>query len=333
MKSYYELLKVQKENKDGFLFFKNLSSISKNEKFINEFFNLPKLPLIGIKNPNPNSNSHILGKILSMVCFEINICQGENKDKVTQNFTDFILPDNLTQYLNVDEFIEIDNNTYDKENNFFYMPRENLNFYLIISELPNNSSKISDDNDLNTINIIHENNIINEKPNNNYSIYNIIPQFFNINDSGEDIMKVRNLNFNNQITLFSIDSENYSDIMTEHNEEFIDINNLRAENSNIFLNDKNNFILSDNLKFYYDTKKNLSQFYLVNCSIDKDSPHSVFYYITCNNETSKNSMVEILNKAQTLEEFINEMELNFGKCDVVQNLNELFKIKNSKSFI
>ena len=324
MKSYYELLKVQKENKDGFLFFKNLSSISKNEKFINEFFNLPKLPLIGIKNPNPNSNSHILGKILSMVCFEINICQGENKDKVTQNFTDFILPDNLTQYLNVDEFIEIDNNTYDKENNFFYMPRENLNFYLIISELPNNSSKISDDNDLNTINIIHENNIINEKPNNNYSIYNIIPQFFNINDSGEDIMKVRNLNFNNQITLFSIDSENYSDIMTEHNEDFIDINNLRAETSNIFLINKNNFkIEPDNLKFYLNIENDLSQFYLIYTS-DEEDHHSVFYYITCNNIETKNKMENILNKSKTLKEVINEIEKIFGKNDIVLNLKKVF---------
>ncbi len=107
MESYYKLTEVKKEKNPYFLFFLNLLNDERKKNFINNIFNIPKLPLIGIKKEN-NNNSHLLGKILSLVSFQINICQGENKDEIDQLFSDFKLPNNLNEYLNIEEVIEID---------------------------------------------------------------------------------------------------------------------------------------------------------------------------------------------------------------------------------
>ena len=149
MESYYKLTEVKKEKNPNFLFYLNLLNDEKKKNFINNIFNLPKLPLIGIKKEN-NNNSHLLGKLLSLISFQINICQGEKKDEIDQLFSDFKLPNNLNEYLNIEEVIEIDNNTEDQDMNLYFMPKRKLNFYFIISELPlytnkNNKQKYKSD--------------------------------------------------------------------------------------------------------------------------------------------------------------------------------------------
>ena len=415
MESYYNLTEVQKDNHNYFKFYLNLIDNEKNKNYIDKIFNLPKLPLIGIKNEKEkNNNSHLLGKLLSLISFQIDICQGEDKDQIEQIFSDFVLPININKYLNIEEVIQIDNNTDEPEINLFFMPKKKLNFYFIISELPfyfensnnnknnnnnnnknnnknnhkenkykddeidflnedknNNPNKINtinnDKDNLNNINIINsdQNNIndendINYDNNNNniddeyyfnkfdndnynynedeeeisdnyndndnsYSIYNLIPHFFYINDKEDDLLEIKSLFFNKQITLFSLSDKNYYDIDKENNNKnFIDINNLRAETSNIFLINKNNFkIEPDNLKFYLNIENDLSQFYLIYAS-DEEDHHSVFYYITCNNIETKNKMENILNKSKTLKEVINEIEKIFGKNDIICNLKKVF---------
>ena len=412
MESYYNLTEVQKDNHNYFKFFLNLID---NEKYIDNIFNLPKLPLIGIKNEKEkNKNSHLLGKLLSLISFQINICQGEDKDQIEQVFSDFALPKNINEYLNIEEVIQIDNNTDEPDVNLYFMPKKKLNFYFIISELPfyfennntynnkkknsnnNNNNKLldytneykyeddeinffsedknnsnnlnlinNDKDNLNKINIINNdiNNIndkndinydinnnykdtdyyynkfdnvnynyneevINDNDNDNdnsYSIYNLIPHFFYINDKEDDLLEIKSLFFNKQITLFSLPYKKYYDIDKENNDKnFIDINNLRAETSNIFLINKNNFkIEPDNLKFYLNIENDLSQFYLIYTS-DEEDHHSVFYYITCNNIETKNIMENILNKSKTLKEVINEIEKIFGKNDIICNLKKVF---------
>ena len=415
MESYYNLTEVQKDNHNYFKFYLNLIDNEKNKNYIDKIFNLPKLPLIGIKNEKEkNKNSHLLGKLLSLISFQINICQGEDKDQIEQVFSDFALPKNINEYLNIEEVIQIDNNTDEPDVNLYFMPKKKLNFYFIISELPfyfennntynnkkknsnnNNNNKIldytneykyeddeinffsedknnsnninlinNDKDNLNKINIINNdiNNIndkndinydinnnykdtdyyynkfdnvnynynkevINDNDNDNdnsYSIYNLIPHFFYINDKEDDLLEIKSLFFNKQITLFSLSDKNYNDIDKENNNKnFIDINNLRAETSNIFLINKNNFkIEPDNLKFYLNIENDLSQFYLIYAS-DEEDHHSVFYYITCNNIETKNKMENILNKSKTLKEVINEIEKIFGKNDIVLNLKKVF---------
>ena len=423
MESYYKLTEVQKEKHPYFNFFLDLIHNEKDKNYFDKIFNLPKLPLIGIKNEKEkNNNSHLLGKLLSLVSFQIDICQGKENNQINQIFSDFVLPENLNEYLNIEEVIEIDNNTDEPEVNLYFMPKKKLNFYFIISELPlyfkstnitniknnnqisnniiednnniinnnidnnideidffnddkHNLNKINDDknnlkkindnkHNLNKINIINEEkdnnkNYINddkneidindidfdnynfrynkfdfeneyediEEENNNHNdnlIYNLIPHFFYINDKEDDLLEIKSLFFNKQISLFCLPRKNYYDIDRENNKSFIDINNLRAESSNIFLNNKKYFkIEPDNLKFYLNTQKDLSQFYVIYAS-DEDDHHSVFYYITCNNIDAKSKMENILNKSLTLKEVINEIEKCFGKNDIVRNLKNVF---------
>ena len=133
------------------------------------------------------------------------------------------------------------------------------------------------------------------------------------------------MNFQEQITLFNLSNNEYYDIETDQftKKEFIDINNLRAENSNIILDANNKLIFQDNLKFYLNIVNDISQFYLIYTSY-KNEYHSVFYYITCNNENSKQKMTNILNKAQNIKEIINLMENEFDNKQVISNLKKIF---------
>ena len=324
--------KIKKQNNDQYEFFLNLLDGKDYNEFFDKNLNLPKLPLIGC---NLNENPQLFGKILGLVCFEIEICQGENKDEIKSKYNDFFLPSNIADYLNVDEVIEIDNNTDDKDTNLFFMPKNKLNFYLIISEIPkynsenddnnfiDNSNNIDDDvNNNNKINIIDDDN--EDKNNQKYLLCNIIPQLYYSKDILVDLKEIGNLNFLKQITLFSLNNEQYQDIYTEKDKSYIEINNLRGENSNIKM--KNNIIRfsPNNLKFILDTKNALSQFYLMITSFDQDY-HSVFYFITCNNTDSKNKMKNILNKSIDLIGVIEGLKIDFGESnDIVVTLEELF---------
>ena len=398
MESYYKITDEEKQKNEYFNFYLNLLDDQK-KNYINSIFKVPKLPLIGIKNKNINNNSHSLGKLMSLICFQIDICQGKQGDQIDQLFTDFTLPEHLKEYLNIDEVIEIDNNTDEPNNDLFFMPKKKLNFYFIVSDLPEypseqflsnqkNNFEINDKNNKNNndlTNIINENyiedynknyienendnlnkiNFINDKndKNNNkndnyirnkfdayddeyeeyeeyngnmnnfnnfnkndYLIYNIIPHFFYLDDNEKDLLEVKNLNFQEQITLFDINYKEYFDISKDNNKTFIDINNLRAETSNIILDNNNNFTIKDNLKFYLNIRKNLSQFYLIYTTYKNDY-HSVFYYITCNNLETKIKMENILINSKSLKECLSGIENCFGdKNDVVKNLKQLFSI-------
>ena len=309
------------------------------------------------------------------------------------------MPEHLKEYLNIDEVIEIDNNTDEPNNDLFFMPKKKLNFYFIVSDLPEypsehvlsnqknnfeindinnknnndltniinenyiedyNKNYIENENDnLNKINIINDKNDKNNNKNDNYIrnkfdayddeyeeyeeyngnmnnfnnfnkndylIYNIIPHFFYLDDNEKDLLEVKNLNFQEQITLFDINYKEYFDISKDNNKTFIDINNLRAETSNIILDNNNNFTIKDNLKFYLNIRKNLSQFYLIYTTYKNDY-HSVFYYITCNNLETKIKMENILINSKSLKECLSGIENCFGdKNDVVKNLKQLFSI-------
>ena len=394
MESYYKITDEEKQKNEYFNFYLNLLD-DQNKNYINSIFKVPKLPLIGIKNKE-NNNSHSLGKLMGLVCFQIDICQGKQSDQIEQLFTDFTLPEHLKDYLNIDEVIEIDNNTEEPNNNLFFMPKKKLNFYFIVSDLPEypneqilsnqkNDFEINDNNinnnnnNNNIINIINEDNIDNDNNNNNfiendndnlnkiniindkndnhiknkfdqydeyeeyeeyndningfnnfnkndYLIYNIVPHFFYLDDNDKDLLEVKNLNFQEQITLFEINNKKYFDISKDNNKTFIDINNLRAETSNIILDNKNNFAIKDNLKFYLNIRKSLSHFYLIYTTYKHDY-HSVFYYITCNNLETKIKMENILINSKSLKEVLSRIENCFGnKNDVVRNLKQLFSI-------
>ena len=401
MESYFSLKEIKKSPHKYFNFYIKLLDNKETSDFLSPIFNIPRIPLIGSKNIKEDNNfSHNLGKILSLICFQIDICQGEEKNEIEQAFSDFNLPENIEEYLNIDEVIEIDNNTDEPENNLFFMPKKKLNFYLIFTDLPTideDKNEIKDEiknetkneikneiknelkdeikneikdeiknetkneiknetknvikneininkfdikeekskDNLNKINFINDDQEFDEEYieqendnkdfEKNFKLYNIIPQFFYINDNEKSLLEIKNLNFQKQITLFTISNRNYYDIEIDHNKkEFIDINNLRAESSNIILDKENKFIIQDNLKFYLKITNDLSQFYLIYTSHENDY-HSVFYYITCNNNETKNKMINLLKEAQNLNELINKMETNFKNQQVITNLKKIFK--------
>jgi len=356
METNYNLTLVQKRPDRNFNFYINLIDHEDSSKYFSSIFNIPRLPLIGSKilNHDNKNSSHIFGKILSLICFQIDICQGEEKNEIEHDFKDFVLPSNLDEYLNIDEVIEIDNNTDEPENNLFFMPKKKLNFYLIFTDLPKNEEK-KEENEIkneikNEINIddeaeednLNKINIIDEEKDSNkfdkyyynnsknfkraFKLFNIIPHFFYINDDEKSLLEIKNRNFQRQITLYNISDKNYYDIDIDQykKKEFIDINNLRAESSDIILNENNKFIIKDNLKFYLNIKNDISQFYLI-YTYHENEYHSVFYYITCNNDKSKNKMEKILNESQNIKEIIEKMENTFDNKQVISNLKGLFK--------
>ena len=364
METYYNLIDVKKTPHKYFKFYINLLKEKDPSDFFSPIFNTPKIPLIGSKSKQEKDNySHNIGNILSLICFQINICQGEEQNEIEHDFSDFNLPENIKDYLNIDEVIEIDNNTDEPNNSLFFMPKKKLNFYLVFTQLPSYEANQEEKNDIkiekkeknkNTINIEEDKDNINqinfiseeEDKNNinaynrfddynnnnndenfqkNFRIFNIIPQFFYINNNEKSFLEIKNMNFQEQITLYNLSDNYYYDIDTDQytKKEFIDINNLRAENSSITLNDNNKYIFQDNLKFYLNVVNDISQFYLIYTSY-KNEYHSVFYYITCNNDKSSQKMETILNKAQNIKELINLMENEFENKQVISNLKKIF---------
>ena len=362
METYFNITDVKKTPHKNFSFYINLLKEKDFSDFFSPTFNIPKIPLIGAKsNQEKNPYSHNIGKILSLICFQINICQGEEQNEIEHDFSDFNLPENIKDYLNIDEVIEIDNNTDEPDNNLFFMPKKKLNFYLVFTQLPlyeqnkeikneikeekkENKIHIKKDKEkekdnINKINFISEEEDINNYDNNkfdnyvnndenfeqNFREFNIIPQFFYINNNEKSFLEIKNMNFQEQITLYNILDKEYYDIYTDQytKKEFIDINNLRAENSSLILNDNNKFIFQDNLKFYLNIVNDISQFYLIHTSYKNDY-HSVFYYITCNDDKSSQKMETILTKAQNIKELMNKMENEFENKQVISNLKKIF---------
>ena len=393
METSYNLTSIKKYPHKYFNFYINLINKEESSDYFSPIFNLPRLPLLGSKTTNQEKkSSHNLGNILSLICFQIDICQGEEKNEIEQDFRDFVLPPNIEEYLNIDEVIEIDNNTDEPENSLFFMPKKKLNFYIVITELPkideiknkeneikinkddkkvenetkdeikgeikneieneikdeikneinmndNVIAKQNEEDDMNEINYINDETKVNKfdddyydyNDDNNFcekdfKLFNIIPHFFYINNNEKSLLEIKNMNFQRQLTLFNIFDKKYHDIYLEKDnwKEFIDINNLRAESSDILLLEDMKFIMRDNLKFYLNTKNDISQFYLIYTSYENEY-HSVFYYITCNNDESKKKMVNILNESQTLKDIINKMENKFNNTQVISNLKRIFK--------
>ena len=206
MESYYNLTEIEKNKHPYFLFYLNLLSNEENKNYINSIFNVPKLPLIGTKIEN-NGNSHLLGKLLSLVSFQINICQGEQKDEIDQLFSDFTLPKNINEYLNIEEVIEIDNNTDEPNIHLYFMPKRKLNFYFIITELP-----IYPDKKNEKTNIINKNIIIDNEKKRRKFITEITSEFENIkqmnNSLSISVNKEMNENKQYKLTINKLTEEN-----------------------------------------------------------------------------------------------------------------------------
>ena len=300
---------LQKEAHETFDFFINKLEEEKTKTYIEEILGMPKLPMIG----HYNGNEYSLGSILSLVCFQIDICQGDKKDEISSNYSDFKLPNNIKDYLNVNEEIEIDNNTKNKgkAESIFY-PKKKLNFYLIISALP-----------------IEYNPKMKDKDENNKSkIYNIVPHLYYNKDNKIDFSKIKRFVFEKALCLFNMDENEKNDISYFKNDKNdISINDLRIEYSSLHLKKGSLAFSPNNLKFKLDISNPLSQFYLI-MNIKENDYHSVFYYIVCNNDQSEVVMKKILQKSNNIKDIITNMKTDFPDSkNIYENLSKLFSIE------
>ena len=287
----------QKQKHDIFDFFLNKLSKEDSSMFIEEVLGLPKMPLIG----HYNGNDYSLGSILSLICLDLDICQGEKNNEINSPFADFVLPKNIEEYLCINEELEISNNTKNKNLESIFYPKKKLNFYFIISSLPY---------------------VINS----NKNVYNIVPHLYYNKNNTIDFSNTKRLVFEKAISLFDIEkSKEKNDIDYFDKDKFsISINDLRIEYSSLHLKKGSLAFSPNNLKFILDNTKPLSQFYLI--MNDKDNEyHSVFYYICCNTDKDEVNMKNLLKKSNTIKDLIDNIKNGFPDSkDIVDNLNKIF---------
>ena len=288
---------VQKQNHNIFDFFINKLSKETSSTFIEEVLGLPKMPLIG----HYNGNDYSLGSILSLVCLDIDICQGEKSDELNIPFSDFVLPKNIEEYLCINDELEIPNNTKNKKLENIFYPKKKLNFYFIISSLPF---------------------ILNA----NKSIYNIVPHLYYNKNNTIDFSNTKRLVFEKGISLFDIEkSKTKNDIDFFDNDKFsISINDLRIEYSSLHLKKGSLAFSPNNLKFILDNNKPLSHFYLI--MNDKENEyHSVFYFITCNKDEYEVTMKNLLKKSNNVKDLVDNIKIEFPDSkEIIDNLNKIF---------
>ena len=309
MEGKFKLNELTKENHQIFGFFINKLEEEKCQTYIEEILGMPKLPMIG----HYNGNEYTFGSILSLVCFQINICQGEKNNEISSNYSDFKLPNNIKDYLNVFEKIEIKNNTKNNEKNesVFY-PKKKLNFYFIISSLPleyTSKKKVKDEKE------------------DNSKVYNIVPHLYYNKDKDIDFSKTKRFAFEKAICLFNMDENGKNDISFFKNDKNdISINDLRIEYSSVHLRKGSLAFSPNNLKFKLDIGNPLSQFYLI-MNVKENYYHSVFYFIVCNNEQSEISMKNILKKSNNIKDIITNIKTEFPNSqNIYDNLQNIFII-------
>ena len=99
---------------------------------------------------------------------------------------------------------------------------------------------------------------------------------------------------------------------------------MRIEYSSLHLKKGSLAFSPNNLKFILDITKPLSHFYLIMNDKENDF-HSVFYFITCNEEQIEVIMKNLLKKSGNLKEMINNIKNDFPNSkDIINNLNNIF---------
>ena len=305
MENLENLKDYQKESHSNFDFFINKLDEEKNKTYIEEILGMPKLPMIG----HYNGNEYNFGNILSLICFQIDICQGKDSDEISSKYSDFKLPNNIKDYLNVYEEIEIENNTKNKKLNAIFYPKKKLNVYFIISTLPATPHSKKEEND-------------------NYNIYNIVPHLYYNKDSEIDFSQTKRIVFEKALSLFNIDENDKNDISYfKKDKNDISINDLRIEYSSLHLKKGSLAFSPNNLRFKLDISNPLSHFYLI-MNIKENDYHSVFYYVVCNNEQSEIVMKNILKKSNNIKEIVDNIKVDFPiSKNVYNNLIKLFSIE------
>lgn len=289
---------IPKKKESPFLFCVDEEHKEESYIYLQEFIGCPKLPIIG----HYSHSDYSFGDILLLTKFQFDILAGENQDEIKSPFTDFIPPQTITDYLNFNEKLKIDNNSRSRDP-FFY-PKKKIKFHFLITTHP----------------------LMNEDKNNKSSQVNLVPHPYYIGDNPIfEKGKTRTI-FENPISIFET-TPYQSFVSTEKSKDRIKFNDLCIEYSSIHLKKGSLAFSPNNLKFNIDNTKPLSQFYLIICDKNKDY-HSVFYYIVINDKSTKEKIESILGSNTNLKGVIEEISKVYEKTstDIVKNLNSIFKI-------
>ena len=298
MESLKKITSQNKQTNDYFSFLIDNEHINDNYVYYQEFLGYPKLPLIG----HYSRSDYSFGNIMLLVKCNIDILQGPNKDQFKIQYEDFVPPKEIIDYLNINEKIEIKNNGKTKDNLFY--PKSQIKFHFVISSIPDSSMQIKKKE----------------------ATLNLVPHLYL---TGDDPLfqdgKSRTV-FNYPICL--LDTKPFkTNIKEDKSKRGILFNNLRMEYSSIHMKKGALALSPNNLQYYNDNTSSLSQFYVVICEQEKDY-HSVFYYITVNNDKEKKTIGDIVNTSKTIKEVIEGLKVLYEDTNkyIIDNLVSLFKI-------
>ena len=290
-----KITEINKDKNNNFYdFFINLNKFLPGN-FINDFLGLNNLPLIG----HYNKNDYSFGKIHINISFNFKILQGKNLDELNNSYIDFTPPENIIDYININEELLIKNNTKTKTNTKFH-PKENVNFNIVFTSLPQTNKEIS--------------------------LFNIVPHLYYLQNN-LDFSNTKRLVFENSICLFYCDPFKCN-INSQNGKNDIYLNDLRFEYNSVHLKKGSLAFSPNNLRFNIleKEKEKLTQFYIIINEPNKEYL-SVFLYIIMNNEENEKIIEKIGKNSNNIKELIIEMEKEYSsENEIIKNLKYLFKI-------
>ena len=256
---------------------------------------LNNLPLIG----HYNRNDYSFGKIHINISFNFKIIQGKNFDEINNSYIDFNPPENILEYININEELLIKNNTKTKTNTKFH-PKENVNFNIVFTSLPQTNKEIS--------------------------LFNIVPHLYYLQNN-LDFSNTKRLVFENSICLFYCEPFKCN-INSQNGKNDIYLNDLRFEYNSVHLKKGSLAFSPNNLRFNIleKEKEKLTQFYIIINEPNKEYL-SVFLYIIMNNEENEKIIEKIGKNSNNIKELIIGMEKEYSsENEIIKNLKYLFKI-------
>ena len=280
-------------------FFINKQCNHSDNSYLQNFLALPSIPLIG----HYQHSNYSFGNVLFHVTFTYDLLFDKG---IANKYEDFVPPKDITEYLNINEHIDIDNNTkYNKHNSVMFVPKEKVNFHFVISTLPDD--KCSKDK----------------------TKLNIVPHLFYVGNDAILKPNQKRREFEYPITLFVNDSNQH--VIVQDKSKFgIDFNNLRLEYNSVHIKGGGLAFSPNNLQFeiHKQYTGSMNDFYVVVCQKEKEF-HSVFYYVVIGNNYQQ-EVSDLCEKAENVKEVINGLDGVVKDDDsskqTINRIKQLFKV-------
>ena len=271
--------------------------------YLQNFLALPSIPLVG----HYQHSNYSFGNVLLHVTFTYDLLFDKG---IANTYEDFVPPVNITEYLNINEHIDIDNNTkYNKHNSVMFVPKEKINFHFVITTLPDDNGVSKDK-----------------------TKFNIVPHLFYVGNDAILKENQKRREFEYPITLF-VDDNNQHVIKQDKSKFGIDFNNLRLEYNSVHIKGGGLAFSPNNLQFEINKQYigSVNDFYVVVCQKEKEY-HSVFYYVVIGNKYQKD-ISDLCDKATNIKEVIEGLDTIIKAVNdddvskqTLNHIKQLFKV-------